>query len=99
MAFLEPTAERVEFERRLDQYGVSLQRFQEDAFLLLTAKDVYTGLLKALVFGAITVTVCCQQGISTEGGAAGVGRSTTRAVVITLTMILISDYLLTRFVV
>lgn len=61
--------------------------------------DFMAGILKALVFGAITVTVCCQQGIATEGGAAGVGRSTTRAVVVTLTMILISDYLLTRFVV
>jgi len=79
--------------------GVSSDIYWRRLKSAVEVDDFMAGLLKALVFGAITVTVCCQQGISTEGGAAGVGRSTTRAVVITLTMILISDYLLTRFVV
>lgn len=79
--------------------GVSSDIYWHRLTSSVEVSDFMAGILKALVFGAITVTVCCQQGIATEGGAAGVGRSTTRAVVVTLTMILISDYLLTRFVV
>ncbi len=58
------------------------------------AGDVLTGTLKSAVFAAIISTVCCQQGMATQGGAQGVGRATTRSVVISLTMILIADYLL-----
>lgn len=79
--------------------GVSSDIYWHRLKAAVGTEDFTAGLLKALVFGAITVIVCCQQGLSTEGGASGVGKSTTRAVVITLTMILISDYLLTRFVV
>lgn len=59
--------------------------------------DVFAGLLKAAVFGTVISTVCCHQGLATQGGASGVGRATTSAVVISLTMILVCDYLLTRF--
>ncbi len=79
--------------------GVSSEIYWRRLEAAVDFSDVFAGLVKSLVFGAITVTVCCQQGLSTRGGAEGVGRSTTRAVVITLSMILISDYLLTRFVV
>lgn len=82
-----------------DNYlGVASEIYWRRLQSAVETPDVIAGTLKALVFGAIMATVCCHQGLSTQGGASGVGRYTTRAVVITLTMILISDYLLTRFV-
>ena len=65
-------------------------------FLLL--QDVSTGLIKTVFFGLIIGVVGCFFGYRTEGGAAGVGRSTTSAVVTTLVLILIFDYLLSSWI-
>jgi phospholipid/cholesterol/gamma-HCH transport system permease protein len=56
--------------------------------------DVVKGLLKAIVFGAIIAIVGAYQGLSTRGGAAGVGKSTTGAVVISIILIFMSNFLL-----
>jgi phospholipid/cholesterol/gamma-HCH transport system permease protein len=56
--------------------------------------DVLKGLLKAIVFGAIIAIVGAYQGLSTRGGAAGVGKSTTGAVVISIILIFMSNFLL-----
>ncbi len=61
----------------------------------LEFNDLYSGLLKAVFFGMIIATISCYQGFSTEGGAEGVGRATTKAVVISSLTILISNYLIT----
>ena len=53
--------------------------------------DIYTGLLKACVFGIIIATISCYQGFNTRGGAEGVGKATNRAVVISSLIILISN--------
>ena len=57
--------------------------------------DIYGGLLKAFVFGIIIATVSCYKGFNTEGGAEGVGKATTGAVVLSSMLILISDYFMT----
>ncbi|MEW6615052.1 MAG: ABC transporter permease [Thermodesulfobacteriota bacterium] len=57
--------------------------------------DIYTGLLKACVFGIIIATISCYQGFYTRGGAEGVGKATTRAVVLSSLIILISNYFIT----
>lgn len=64
--------------------------------------DVNGGFIKAIVFGAVVVTICCYQGYYThlrkEGfGAKGVGFATTSAVVISCVLILAVDYVLTSF--
>jgi phospholipid/cholesterol/gamma-HCH transport system permease protein len=64
---------------------------------LLEFNDLYSGLLKAVIFGMIIATISCYQGFSTEGGAEGVGRATTKAVVISSLTILISNYFITVF--
>jgi phospholipid/cholesterol/gamma-HCH transport system permease protein len=58
-------------------------------------KDLFSGLLKALVFGAVVGTVGCFYGIQVEGGAEGVGKATTKSVVTCLTCMLGADALLT----
>ncbi|MEQ1501532.1 MAG: ABC transporter permease [Myxococcota bacterium] len=54
--------------------------------------DVWAGLAKAIVFGVIVGTVACYKGFYTEGGAAGVGRATTSAVVVASVTILVMNY-------
>jgi phospholipid/cholesterol/gamma-HCH transport system permease protein len=57
-------------------------------------KDLYSGLLKSVFFGGIIGTMGCYYGFSTEGGAEGVGIATTRAVVSSCVLVLVSDYFL-----
>jgi len=64
---------------------------------LLELNDIYTGLVKALCFGMIVAMISCYEGFSAEGGAEGVGRATTKAVVLSSLMILISNYFITAF--
>ncbi len=61
-------------------------------------KDLFTGLLKALVFGGVVGTVACFYGMQVEGGAEGVGRSTTKSVVTALTSMLAMDAILTTLI-
>ena len=61
-------------------------------------KDLFTGLLKALMFGTVVGTISCYYGIQVEGGAEGVGSSTTKSVVTSLTSMLATDALLTAFI-
>jgi len=61
----------------------------------LEFNDLYSGLLKAIFFGMIVATISCYQGFSAQGGAEGVGRATTKAVVLSSLTILISNYFIT----
>ncbi len=63
----------------------------------LDLEDIYIGLLKACVFGMIIAIIGCYQGFNTQGGAEGVGKSTTRAVVLSSLLILIANYFITAF--
>ena len=62
---------------------------------LVELNDIYNGLVKAACFGLILSVIGCYKGFNTTGGAEGVGRATTEAVVLASIMILISDYFLT----
>jgi phospholipid/cholesterol/gamma-HCH transport system permease protein len=62
----------------------------------LTTDDLVGGIVKPLVFSIIIGTVACRQGLSTEGGTVGVGRSTTRAVVMASIIVIIADYFLAK---
>ncbi|MBF0532254.1 MAG: ABC transporter permease [Candidatus Omnitrophica bacterium] len=69
--------------------------YTQTAFKFLTLKDIYTGISKSFVFAVIIVLVGVYQGLKTQGGAVGVGRSTTVSVVTSFIMIIIADALLT----
>lgn len=68
--------------------------FVEHSLNFLKSEDIFNGLLKSAVFGIIMATICCYEGFYTEGGAEGVGKATTRSVVVSFMLILISDYFL-----
>jgi len=78
--------------------GVSSGLFIASIRRYLTADSVNTGLLKTLVFGAIIAIISCHQGLRTKGGAAGVGRATTTAVVLSVVLVYAADFLLVQFV-
>lgn len=61
----------------------------------LVLKDIYTGLIKAFIFGIIISIVGCYFGFKTQGGAEGVGRATTLSVVTALILIISFDCLFT----
>jgi phospholipid/cholesterol/gamma-HCH transport system permease protein len=54
------------------------------------------GLSKPFVFGYLIGCISCYLGLSTEGGAKGLRRSTTAAVVFSTLMIILSDFMLTK---
>lgn len=60
----------------------------------LMISDIYNGLIKAGFFGASISLLSCYKGFYTRGGAEGVGKATTGAVVLSSMTILISDYFL-----
>ena len=70
--------------------------YVDRTFQFMDLNDLFSGLIKAAVFGFLLALIGCQQGFYTTGGAEGVGRSTTAAVVVASIAILISDFFLTR---
>jgi phospholipid/cholesterol/gamma-HCH transport system permease protein len=68
-------------------YTLSLQQF-------LLPYDVLAGLVKATCFGVIIAAVGCFRGLGASGGADGVGRATTGAVVTSVVLILVVNYFL-----
>lgn len=63
---------------------------------VLIFENVFAGTVKPFVFGFLVASICCYTGLSTKGGAMGLRQSTTRAVVTSIVMIIISDFVLTR---
>ena len=61
----------------------------------LSVKDIITGLVKTIFFGAIIALVGCYYGLHVKGGAEGVGKATTRSVVVSFILIIMCDCLFT----
>jgi len=70
--------------------------YQQNTYRFLDLNDVWSGLIKAAVFGLILTLTGCVRGYYTTGGAEGVGRATTNAVVASSLIILLSDFFLTK---
>ncbi|KAF0245899.1 MAG: hypothetical protein FD180_1161 [Planctomycetota bacterium] len=75
--------------------GLSYTTYIKHTMDTLELKDIYSGLLKAVVFGILISGVGCSQGMRARGGAEGVGNATMRTVVISFVFILVFDYILT----
>lgn len=61
----------------------------------ITIFEFMTGIIKSFIFGIFIMTIACYKGITTSGGAEGVGHSTTASVVITYCCILLCNFFLT----
>jgi phospholipid/cholesterol/gamma-HCH transport system permease protein len=78
------------------QFNIPAGFFLRSALGTVTMKDFVSGLFKTPFFGAIIALVGCHFGMTTRGGTAGVGNSTTRTVVVISIAILVADFWLTK---
>lgn len=76
--------------------GANSVVYDQNTYQFLEMKDIWSGLIKAAVFGLILTLTGCVRGYYTKGGAEGVGRSTTAAVVSASLIILLSDFFMTK---
>lgn len=76
---------------------ISYDSFLTSARQTIGIDDVLKGLLKSLIFAIIIAMIGAYQGLQTKGGAAGVGKATTGAVVISIIMIFITNFLMSYF--
>ena len=76
--------------------GFNPEIYARSTVEFLTLDDVTSGLIKGAVFGFILTLMGCYHGYRSVGGAAGVGRAATQAMVWSGVLIFASDYLLTR---
>lgn len=73
--------------------------YYDDIFTFMKVRHYMHGFLKTFVFAFVIATVCCHRGLRTTGGAEGVGKATTSAVVISMVAILLLDYFATAVLV
>lgn len=81
------------------KWGVPSTVYWDDIFNYMKIDDLMHGLIKSVFFALIIVTTSCYKGFTCEGGAEGVGKSTTSAVMISMVLILVSDYFITSLLV
>ncbi len=70
---------------------IRLAMYLQYIFNSIEMRDIFTGLLKSLVFATIIVNVGCMEGFKVKGGADAVGRSTTSAVVRSTYLVILAD--------
>ena len=70
-------------------------RYLQASVESLFVRDIVTGLVKSLMFGVTIAAVGCHEGLSTGAGAEQVGRSTTRAVVMSIFLVVVVDVIFT----
>ena len=75
--------------------GMAPGQYLERTLSALAMQDVVLGLVKGEVFALLVVAIACFEGARTSGGARGVGRSTTSAVVKSIIAIIAADLFLT----
>jgi phospholipid/cholesterol/gamma-HCH transport system permease protein len=77
------------------QADFTFVRYVRDSLDFLYLRDVYTGLIKSVMFGITITAVGCLEGLSTGAGAEQVGRATTRAVVVSIFLVILVDLVFT----
>ncbi|HLK63932.1 MAG TPA: ABC transporter permease [Bryobacteraceae bacterium] len=80
------------------QEPISLQLFFDNGFKTVAFDDFLPPTLKTMVYGLIIGTIACFEGMRTTGGTAGVGRSTTRSVVLASLFVILADVVLVRLI-
>ncbi len=78
------------------QIDISMRPFFEAMKDIVALEDVLNGVFKSFCFAGIIGVVACHQGLVTRGGPRGIGRSVTKAVVNSIVLIVMFDYVLTR---
>ena len=77
---------------------IAPELFLQESFNALVPKDILSGLLKSVVFAFIVGFIACVKGLGVTGGADGVGKATTQAVVLSIISIIIADCICTGLI-
>lgn len=77
------------------QIGVSYTKYFDEAYDSLVLVDINSGLIKAMVFGALIAVVGCGRGFRAQASAEGVGKATKDSVVVSFILILVFNYFIT----
>lgn len=80
----------------LTQLNVPWDQYITMAMDIARVRDLFVGLLKALVFGIVITGVSCYEGFTTTQGAVGVGQATRQSVITSFLLILVLGYVITR---
>jgi phospholipid/cholesterol/gamma-HCH transport system permease protein len=78
--------------------GMSLQLYFTRAFSMIDMTDYIPSTLKTMVFGFIIATMSSYLGFTTRSGTEGVGRASTRAVVLSSILIIVANVVLVRMI-
>jgi phospholipid/cholesterol/gamma-HCH transport system permease protein len=78
------------------QNGIGANFYFQSVVNVVTVSSYFQSIAKAFVFGWIIMMVGCYMGLTTTGGTVGVGRATTRAVVVASISVLVSDFFITK---
>ena len=73
--------------------------FMNDIYTYLDVADFMHGFLKTFFFAFMIATVSCYKGMHTKGGAEGVGKATTEAVVTSMVLVMVLDYFISAVLV
>jgi phospholipid/cholesterol/gamma-HCH transport system permease protein len=76
--------------------GVESAAYMNSITQFVQPKDMIDGLIKTPIFGLIVALVACQQGLRTKNGAVGVGQATTNAVVISMVLVYVANFLIAK---
>ncbi len=76
---------------------LTTEQYWTSAYQSLSYKDLFQGLLKPFMFAIIISMMGCYEGLRTTGGTEGVGRATTRAMVVASVLIIVTDFFITKF--
>lgn len=79
------------------EIGLGYEAYFVQSLEILTVSDIMQGLQKSVCFAIIIVMVGVTNGFSVTGGAEGVGKATTRSVVLSISYIVIADMIFTYF--
>lgn len=66
--------------------------------LIIDFQNLTMGIVKPFVFGYIVAVVSCFTGLATHGGAKGLRKATTTAVVLSIVGVIVADFMLTRII-
>jgi len=79
--------------------GISPTVYLDDILTYMEITDFMHGFLKTFFFAFMIATVSCYKGLNTKGGAEGVGKSTTEAVVVSMVLVMVLDYFISAMLV
>lgn len=80
-------------------YDITPIAYLATTFHYIAVDDLFGGLLKSVVFGALVAVVSCHYGLTTTGGPMGLGRNIMASVVTCIVLVVLADAILTAFLI